>query len=71
MERSARQYAVLEQEGLLDIYNEKAERYAELLDEHAPLLPDDPDIPRLREQLGELEALPDMPIEEFREQLAA
>lgn len=71
MERSARQYAVLEQEGLLDIYNEKAERYAELLDEHAPLLPDDPDIPLLREQLGELEALPDMPIEEFREQLAA
>ncbi|MFC4538300.1 ATP-binding protein [Chromohalobacter sarecensis] len=71
MERSARQYAVLEQEGLLSIYTEKAKRYAELLDEHAPLLPDDPDIPRLREQLSELEALPDTPIDEFREQLAA
>ncbi|NWO10019.1 two-component sensor histidine kinase [Chromohalobacter salexigens] len=71
MERSARQYAVLEQEGLLSIYTEKAQRYAELLDEHAPLLPDDPDIPRLREQLSELKALPDQPIDEFREQLAA
>ncbi|MCK2041291.1 two-component sensor histidine kinase [Chromohalobacter sp. TMW 2.2308] len=71
MERSARQYAVLEQEGLLSIYTEKAQRYAELLDEHAPLLPDDPDIPRLREQVSELKALPDKPIDEFREQLAA
>ncbi|WP_280568088.1 ATP-binding protein [Chromohalobacter sp. 296-RDG] len=71
MERSARQYAVLEQEGLLSIYTEKAQRYAQLLDEHASLLPDDPDIPRLREQVSELKALPDQPIDEFREQLAA
>lgn len=71
MERSARQYAVLEQDGLLSIYTEKAQRYAELLDEHAPLLPDDPDIPRLREQVSELKALPDKPIDEVREQLAA
>ncbi|WP_247640509.1 sensor histidine kinase [Chromohalobacter moromii] len=71
MERSARQYAVLEQEGLLSIYTEKAQRYAELLDEHAPLLPDDSDIPRLREQVSELKALPDKPIDEVREQLAA
>lgn len=70
MERSARQYAVLEQEGLLDIYNEKAERYAELLDALAPLLPDNPDIPWLRGQLQRLNALTRLPADEFHAQLA-
>ncbi|MDV6319743.1 sensor histidine kinase [Chromohalobacter sp. HP20-39] len=70
MERSARQYAVLEQEGLLSIYNEKSKRYAELLDTLAPLLPDNPDIPRLREQLHQLNELTQLPADEFHARLA-
>ncbi|MHB0776650.1 sensor histidine kinase [Halomonas sp. WWR20] len=66
MERSARQYAVLEEEGLLDIYTEKAQRYQELLERHASLLPDDPDIQALLEQVRRLQRLPEMPMEEFQ-----
>ncbi|GAB2779687.1 HAMP domain-containing sensor histidine kinase [Halomonas shantousis] len=69
MERSARQYAVLEQEGLLEIYAEKAQRYEELLARHASLLPDDPDVQALLEQVQRLQELPALPLEEIRAQL--
>ncbi|MCG6658437.1 two-component sensor histidine kinase [Halomonas campisalis] len=61
MERSARQYAVVEQESLLDIYAERHADFTALLAEHRRLLPNDPDVLALGEQLvllgrlGELE----------------
>lgn len=61
MERSARQYAVVEQESLLDIYAERHAEFTALLAEHRRLLPNDPDVLALSEQLvllgrlGELE----------------
>jgi two-component system, NtrC family, sensor histidine kinase GlrK len=69
MERGARQYAVVEQESLLDIYLERLEEYEALLAEQRELLPDDPDVTALEQQLEELAALPDLPVEEFRQRL--
>lgn len=69
MERSARQYAVLEDEGLLTIYAEKAQRYGELLDNHSRLLKDDPTLASLEQQLEALKTLPQAPIDEFRDRL--
>ncbi|MFP4263345.1 MAG: ATP-binding protein [Halomonas sp.] len=63
MERSARQYAVLEQESLLEIYAERLEEYRELLGLQSELLPDDPNIAALERQLETLEELPDLPPE--------
>ncbi|EPC02782.1 hypothetical protein L861_23500 [Litchfieldella anticariensis FP35 = DSM 16096] len=69
MERSARQYAVVEQEDLLDIYLERANEFGELLAQQRLLLPDDPNVLALSEQLEELKTLPELPLEEFRAQL--
>ncbi|GGY07552.1 sensor histidine kinase [Litchfieldella qijiaojingensis] len=69
MERSARQYAVVEQEDLLNIYLERADEFGELLMQQRRLLPDDPHVLALIDQLEELKALPELPLEEFREQL--
>lgn len=71
MERSARQYAVLEQEELMVIYLERAEEFGELLEEHRGLLPDDPNMLTLIAQLDLLKSMPDLPIEAFREELFA
>lgn len=71
MERGARQYAVLEQESLLDIYYERLAEYQTLLTLHRELLPDNPDVAALDAQLDELARLPELPIEEFRERLVA
>ncbi|PAU76043.1 sensor histidine kinase [Halomonas salipaludis] len=71
MERSARQYAVIEQEGLMEIYLERVEEFGDLLAQHRRLLPDDPHMLALVDQLGLLRSMPELPIEEFREELFA
>ncbi|WP_148253375.1 sensor histidine kinase [Aidingimonas lacisalsi] len=69
LERSARQYAVVEQEGLLDIFSDRLDEFSELLDQQRRLLPDNPNIAALDRQVEELKQLPELPIEEFREAL--
>ncbi|MDT8894718.1 HAMP domain-containing sensor histidine kinase [Halomonas sp. I1] len=71
LERSARQYAVVEQESLLDIYDERLAEFRQLLARQRELLPDDPDVAALSEQLDELAELPDLPVEQFQERLSA
>ncbi|HSP57140.1 MAG TPA: ATP-binding protein [Halomonas sp.] len=71
MERGARQYAVLEQESLLDIYYERLNEYQTLLALHRELLPDSPEVVALDAQLEELADLPELPIEDLRERLVA
>ncbi|WP_251977137.1 sensor histidine kinase [Salinicola avicenniae] len=61
MERSARQYAVIEEEGLREIYNEKARQFGELLQEHEPLMRDDPDFRSLASRFQQLRELPRIP----------
>ncbi|ART62289.1 sensor histidine kinase [Kushneria marisflavi] len=58
MERSARQYAVLDDQSLLEIYGERRARYSDLLNEHAAFMGDSPLIQSLRRQLTVLETLP-------------
>ncbi|TFH88439.1 HAMP domain-containing histidine kinase [Billgrantia azerbaijanica] len=58
MERSARQYAVLEQESLMDIYAERHAEFTSLLAEQRELLPDDPAVEALGRQLVLLGQLP-------------
>lgn len=70
MERSARQYAVLEQQSLLEIYAERLAEYRELLALQRRLLPDDPDVAALSRQLDELAELPGLPLEAFEARLA-
>lgn len=62
MERSARQYAVIEEEGLRDIYNQKAQQFGELLAQHEPLMHDNPDFQSLVERYRQLKVLPEMPV---------
>jgi len=69
MERSARQYAVVEQGSLLEIYAERLEEYRAILAHQRLLLGDEPDVAVLERQLEVLERLPDLPLEAFREQL--
>ncbi|WP_136247417.1 ATP-binding protein [Halomonas borealis] len=69
MERGARQYAVVEQESLLDIYDERLAEYRRLLAQQRELLPDDPDVEALSEQLDRLSELSELPIATFRERL--
>ncbi|WP_290794968.1 HAMP domain-containing sensor histidine kinase [Halomonas sp.] len=69
MERSARQYAVVEQESLLEIFAERLEEYRDVLAQQRELLDEERDLAVLERQLATLERLPDLPIEEFREQL--
>ncbi|MEQ6917099.1 sensor histidine kinase [Halomonas aquatica] len=70
MERGARQYAVVEQEGLLDIFDERLAEFRQLLAQQRLLLPDDPDVAALEEALGDLAGLPDLPLEAFRARLS-
>ena len=60
MERSARQYAVLEQESLLDLYAERHAEFHELLAQQRRFLPNDPDVLALEEQLQLLSQLPQL-----------
>lgn len=65
MERSARQYAVIEEEGLRDIYEQKARQFGELLKQHEPLMRDNPDFQSLVERYQQLKVLPEMPVDDM------
>ncbi|SFH52268.1 sensor histidine kinase [Modicisalibacter xianhensis] len=69
MERSARQYAVVEQPGLMDIYSAKLDEFATLLDAQQRLLPDNRDILALQAQLQSLSDLPTLSTEEIAQRL--
>lgn len=69
MERSARQYAVVEQESLLEIYDERLLEYRQLLAQQRELLPNDPDVMALEAQLVDLARLPGLELEEFEARL--
>lgn len=71
MERSARQYAVLEQESLLEIYSERLAEYRELLGLQRELLPGDPVVADLEEQLTRLGELPGLTPQALEERLDA
>ncbi|MGM0784873.1 MAG: sensor histidine kinase [Pseudomonadota bacterium] len=58
MERSARQYAVLEQESLMEIFAERHTEFSELLADQRELLPDEPSVQALGRQLVLLGQLP-------------
>ncbi|MBA2780652.1 sensor histidine kinase [Billgrantia kenyensis] len=60
MERSARQYAVLEQDSLLDLYAERHAEFQELLSQQRRFLPGDSDVIALEEQLMLLSHLPNL-----------
>ncbi|RCV90030.1 sensor histidine kinase [Billgrantia montanilacus] len=60
MERSARQYAVVEQESLLDIYAERHGEFNELLAQQRRLLPNNSDVLALEEQMLLLSQLPEL-----------
>jgi two-component system sensor histidine kinase GlrK len=60
MERSARQYAVLEQESLLELYAERHAEFTELLAQQRRFLPGDSDVLALEEQLLLLSQLPEL-----------
>ncbi|GED43971.1 HAMP domain-containing histidine kinase [Cobetia marina] len=63
MERSARQYAVLENPDLMKIYADKASAFRELLDEQARLLGEgDPRVSELKGSLSQLERMPEMSV---------
>ena len=70
MERSARQYAVVEQESLLEIFDERLEEYRALLSQQRELLPDDPDVAALEAELDDLAELPNLPLEAFTARLS-
>ncbi|NRB54655.1 MAG: two-component sensor histidine kinase, partial [Salinicola sp.] len=65
MERSARQYAVIEEEGLRDIYNQKARQFGELLQQHEPLMRDNPDFQSLVERFRQLRVLPQASVDDM------
>lgn len=65
MERSARQYAVIEEEGLRDIYNEKSRQFGELLSQHRALMGDNPDFQSLAARYAQLAVLPQMPSDDM------
>ncbi|MDN3524582.1 HAMP domain-containing sensor histidine kinase [Halomonas sabkhae] len=71
MERAARQYAVVEEESLLEIYDQRLAEFRSLLASQRELLPDDPNVAALGDQLDELAELPDLSLEAFEERLAA
>ncbi|MFQ3786521.1 sensor histidine kinase [Halomonas sp. A29] len=70
MERSARQYAVLEQESLLELYAERHGEFQELLAQQRRFLPNDPDVVALEEQLLLLSQLPELEAEALEVWLA-
>ncbi|MGR2738160.1 sensor histidine kinase [Billgrantia sp. Q4P2] len=70
MERSARQYAVLEQESLLELYAERHGEFQELLAQQRRFLPNDPDVLALEEQLLLLSQLPELEAEALEVWLA-
>ncbi|WP_163558021.1 ATP-binding protein [Halomonas sp. NO4] len=70
MERSARQYAVLEQESLREIFAERHDEFSELLAAQSELLPDEPSVEALGRQLVLLGQLPALEGENLQAWLA-
>lgn len=70
MERSARQYAVIEQAGLMTIYSSRAQEYAYLLEAHQHLLPHNEDIEALSKQIQILAMFPLLTAEDVSVRLA-
>ena len=70
MERSARQYAVLENPDLMKIYADKANSFRTLLDEQARLLGEgDPRVSELKATLSQLERMPEMSVDQVSRHL--
>ncbi|WP_417331185.1 sensor histidine kinase [Halomonas cupida] len=69
MERGARQYEVVQQDSLLEIFTERLEEFGELLEQQRRLLADSPDVDALEGQLDELAQLPELSAEEYSEAL--
>ncbi|ALM54499.1 histidine kinase [Halomonas huangheensis] len=69
MERGARQYEVVQQESLLEIFSTRLEEFRDLLAQQQRLLTGSPDIRALEEQLDELAKLPELSPEEYSEAL--
>ncbi|WP_027966459.1 sensor histidine kinase [Halomonas halocynthiae] len=70
LERSARQYAVVEEPSLLNMFDQQLADYSALLKQHHQLLPDDPDVLALVAYQQELVGISALPIEAFSEQLS-
>ncbi|MDR5866755.1 sensor histidine kinase [Halomonas koreensis] len=69
MERGARQYAVVERESLLAIFDDRLAEFRRLLARQRELLPDDPDVEALSGLLDRLAELPELPMEAFEARL--
>ncbi|MGM8931791.1 sensor histidine kinase [Salinicola halophyticus] len=65
MERSARQYAVIEEEGLRDIYDQKVKQFGALLQQHEPLMGNNPDFQSLAQRFQRLRVLPPAPVKDM------
>ncbi|MCV9880115.1 sensor histidine kinase [Brenneria izbisi] len=57
MERSYRQYCVLDDQTLATLYQNQRKQYSQILDAHAPVLPDQRDYQTLRQYLTQLAEL--------------
>lgn len=69
LERSARQFAVVEEPSLMAIFDERLAEFSTLLREHHQLLPNDPDISALMSYLDGLGEMSELPMDEFRARL--
>ncbi|WP_192035362.1 HAMP domain-containing sensor histidine kinase [Halomonas sp. YLGW01] len=69
MERSARQYAVLEEPGLREIYTQRASEFQALLAQQRLLLPDNPDARALAERIEGLKTLLEAPVPQIQARL--
>lgn len=69
LERSARQYAVVEEPSLLAMYDDRLASYSDLLRQHQQLLPDDPDVAALVAYLDELADMSTLPLDDLSQQL--
>lgn len=66
LERSARQFAVVEEPSLLAIFDERLSEFSTLLGQHHQLLPKDPDVSALVSYLEGLGEMSELPMDEFR-----
>lgn len=69
LERSARQFAVVEEPSLLAIFSERLDEFSTLLRQHHRLMPKDPDVSALVSFLEGLGEMSELPLDEFRARL--
>lgn len=69
LERSARQFAVVEEPSLLAIFDERLAEFSTLLRQHHRLLPKDPDVSALVSYLDGLSEMSELSVDEFRARL--